>query len=384
MKLFKRWRRWLAAVVAVIATALCFFWLTSDKGAAVIPVKWTPQPDSFPLGAVLQGGSVEMSLGLFSDIRPKTAPAWSSRLPQPIRRLFLGTLEHLRAGSSKRKWRIQVEAPAFLHVDRSEIDYHSSHGVFPTVTLRLATDRPGTFAGQLSIRLLGDGHGTNIVSIPVAAKVLAQPPRWTVLATETPFERYATGNGRDYEPLTAVTTRLAERGVRIDFLHDLPKSLNGWNVILLGGSTLTDLQAGSVDRLQEFVAKGGRLIVAADAFFVGTAPKANDLLNRHGLHMASKDAGRQMQTSRITPDPLTAGVSELSFFRPARVWATDSQRAKVLATMKDDEEFGFIAVSRSSGRGDVVLLAQSLWWSWAKADSEGNDNARMFENLLAP
>jgi len=65
------------------------------------------------------------------------------------------------------------------------------------------------------------------------------------------------------------------------------------------------------------------------------------------------------------------------------VWSTDSSQAKLLATTKADDQCGFIAVSRAAGRGDVIVLAQSLWWSWVRPDSAKNEQARMFENLLA-
>jgi len=66
------------------------------------------------------------------------------------------------------------------------------------------------------------------------------------------------------------------------------------------------------------------------------------------------------------------------------VWATDARQAKVLATTKEDEQCGFIAVSRESGRGDVILLAQSLWWNWVRPKPGEGENAKMLENLLAP
>lgn len=132
------------------------------------------------------------------------------------------------------------------------------------------------------------------------------------------------------------------------------------------------------------MSKGGRLIVVADAFFGGTAPKANELVERHGLRIDTNDAGNLMLTSKITPDLLTQGVSKLSFYRPARVWAADPKQARLLAVMAEDEAGGFIAVSRAAGRGNVVLLAQSLWWNWIRSEGSEGDNARMLENLLSP
>ena len=340
MKTRNRSLGWLGGVIVVV-TVILFFWWPTWKNSVLLPVRWKPQPNSFPLGTVLQGSSLQMSLGLISDVRPPQPPSWVSRLPQPMRRWVNDALEHHRAGASKRTWQIKVEAPDFLRVDKAEIDYHSVHGSFPTVNLHLAADRLGSHDAPLTIRLSGAGYDTHTLLIPVNI-IIAKPSRWAVLVTETPFERYSTGNGSDYESLAAITSRLAEQGVRIDFRDNLPKLLDGWNVILLGGGTLAQLEKDYIDRLQLFVARGGRLIVSADAFFGGQAAKANDLLNRYGLRIDSKDAGQKMQASQIAPDALTADVSALSFWRPACVWTTDSKQARVLAGMKEDEQCGFI------------------------------------------
>jgi hypothetical protein len=378
-----RWLLGLAGLV-VVAALILLFSAPPHKDSGRLPVKWKAQPDSFPLGTVLQGSTVEMSLGCFGDIRPAAPPAWFARLPTPVRPWASSALDRYRAAAVKSTWRIQVDAPDFLRVDRARIDYHPIHGAFPTVNLHLVADRPGSHDAPLTIRLIGRGYGATTLRIPVRVNVLAKPSRWAVLMTETPFSRYSTEAGVAFEPLAGVTSRLAERGARVDFRYSLPKSLDAWNVILLGEVTLCRLDRNTQERLHRFVARGGRLIVCADAFFVGTVPKANDLLQRYGLRIDSKDAGHNIRASRIAPDALTAGVSELGFFRPAAVWATDPRQAKVLAAMNDDEGPGFIVVSRGAGRGDVILLAQSLWWNWLKPERGGGDTARMLENLLAP
>jgi hypothetical protein len=383
MKTRKRWLRWLVAVIFVVA-AIFFFCLSRVEDSAPLPVKWTPHPDFIPLGTVLQGSTVQLSLRLTSDIRPPPPPAWISRLPKVIKPWVVGLVDRFRAGASKRRLRIKAEAPDYLRVDVAEIDYHQFHGLTPSVNLHVATDQPGRHDGSLTIRLAGHGYATNTTVIPIRVNVLAKPSHWNVLATATPFQRYSTDDGRVFEPLTEISTRLAEQGVRIDFCDHLPKSLDTWNVILLGDTTLFYLDAKITGRLQRFVARGGRLIVSADAFMVGTVPKANDLVSRYGLRIDNKDAGSGMQATQIVSDPLTAGVTELGFWRPACVSVTDSKQAKLLAAMKEDEQCGFIAVSRAAGRGEVILLTQSLWWTWVKPHSGKGDNAKMFENLLVP
>jgi hypothetical protein len=376
---------WLLGLVAVAVIVLLLFWLSTRAEPPLVPVTWKSHPDFFPLGTLLQGSTVEMSVGLRNDLKPDPPPAWIGRLPQPLRRWSATAMSRQRAVASRHAWKIKVEAPDFLRVDQAEIDYDPFRGSFPTVHLRLMTDRPGNFDAPLTIRLVGRGHGTNVVLIPVTARVLAQPSRYSVLVTETPFERYATGDGRVFEPLATVITRLAERGVRVDFRFRLPPSFEGWNAILVGGTSLVELDAAAMERLRQFVARGGRLIVSADAFYVGTPDKANELLKPYGLSIDTKDAGQRMEVPNIAPDALTTGVAALSFWRSAAIWIADSSQAKVLAPRNEGDASGFIVVSRAPDRGDVILLAQSLWWNWVNpTPGVAHDNARMLENLLAP
>ncbi len=102
------------------------------------------------------------------------------------------------------------------------------------------------------------------------------------------------------------------------------------------------------------------------------------------MRIDTNDAGRLMVTSRIATDPLTRNVSKLSFFRPARVSVIDSKQVRFLASMVEDETCGLIASSKAAGRGEVVLLAQSLWWNWLRFEGSEPDNAVMLENLLSP
>ncbi len=371
------------AALLVLAGLVFLFW-PEARTTALRPVNWRAQPDLIPLGTVLQGSRVEMSVGFISDIKPAGPPSWVAQLPQWLRQWSVTGIRHLRAMQTKHAWRIEVEAPDYLQVDRAWVEYHQVHGAFPTVNLNLPSDQPGNHDGKVTVRLARRGYVTTTMTIPVRVNVLAKPSRWHVLLTDTPFERYATGDGRIFEPLAGINTRLAEQGVRLDFLHDLPKSLDGWNAILVGGTTLVRLDAARVTRLQQFVARGGRLIVCADAFFWGSHSKANDLVNPYGLRLADQDAAPGIPSSRILSDPFTTGVTNLTFRRPVCVSLVDPRQAKFLATMTEDEQCGFIAVSRAAGRGEVIVLAQSLWWNWVRSELGDGDNAKLLENLLAP
>lgn len=346
---------------------------------------------------MIQGSTVELSVGLSSDLPARLRPGWTSHLADRWRDLVNRKIYQWRATTAVRDWQMQVNAPEFLRLDRSEVTYQPWRGPFPSVALHLVTDQTGDYGGDLTVTLARRGYQTNTVLIPVRARVVAGPPRWSVLLTSTPFERYATGNGRELEPLTGLTSRLADRGVRVDFRDDVPKSLDGWNVVLVsdsalrtgeirvGGGVHPGLEKDGMKRLHQFVARGGRLVVVASTIHERTVQVANVLLDPYGLGLGTREAGGvNLVATEIAADPLTEGVAGLTFSGTSFVAATDAAQAKLLAAGKEDSEIGFIAVSRAPDRGEVVVISQSLWWHWVTGESGEGDNAKMFENLLAP
>ena len=379
-------RRWILLVVPVVIALLMIAWLLLPSGT-VPPnksVAWKIQPDQFPLGTVLQGSRVEMSLGVFSGLSPAPMPGFITRLPPPIRKLCEWGVESFRTFRARSQWRMNVRAPDFVKVDKAGIQFHSSQGPFAFVSVTLNADQPGRYNGNLVLHLKSPGYvATNIV-VPVNATVLAAHvlPIRKVLVTETPFECYATGNGRDFEPLANLVSRLATKGVRVDFCRQLPSSLSGYSTILVGGNTLAGSNPVRAAQLKKFVSGGGRLILAADAFFVPTTPKANELLSSYGLEIINKDAGLRMTNVAVLADSLTSQVKQLDFWRPAPIKVTDSSQAKLLVT-SEDSEGGFVAVSRSANRGEVIVLTESLWWNWIRSDPTKVENSLLLENLFS-
>ena len=72
----------------------------------------------------------------------------------------------------------------------------------------------------------------------------------------------------------------------------------------------------------------------------------------------------------------------MDFFRPSQIDVTDPAQGKLLVKAEDGHG-GYLAVSRKPSRGEVIVLAQSLWWSWIRSDPAKADNLRLLENLLA-
>ena len=371
-------------LAGLVMLALAWLLFTPASIPSTKTVAWSIQPDQFPIGTVLQGSRIEMSLGVFSGLNPSPIPGFITKLPSSIRRPCQWGVETFRSLKARNQWRLKVEAPDFLQVDEANIQVHSSQGPFAFVTMSLKADRPGRFNGNLVLRLSSAAYAATNIVVPVSATVEAVPvlPARRVLITETPYECYSTGKGSDFEPLSNLTSRLSQHGVNIDFRQHLPRLLSGYSAILLGGSELAKLNSAQVVQVKKFVSGGGRLVVAADAFFVPTTPKANELLTSYGLEIIDRDAGKGVTNSAVIADLFTSGVKRLEFWRPAPIKVTDPAQAKLLV-VNEDGVGGFVAVSRLPNRGEVIVVTQSLWWNWIRSNPTNADNCLLLENLLS-
>jgi hypothetical protein len=162
--------------LAIFATLALVLWvLTSTSTPPTKTAAWRIQPDQFPLGTVLQGSQVEMSLGVFSGLRPSPVPSFITRLPSPIRKPCEWGIERFRDLRAKSGWRLKVAAPDFLKVDESDIQFHSSQGPFAFVSMSLKTDRPGSWNGDLVLHLSSATYAPTNVVVPVSVTVIAAP-----------------------------------------------------------------------------------------------------------------------------------------------------------------------------------------------------------------
>ena len=89
-----------------------------------------------------------------------------------------------------------------------------------------------------------------------------------------------------------------------------------------------------------------------------------------------------MTNAQVVANLLTGGAKQLDFHRPSLIVVTDPSQGELLVRSGDDPG-GFVAVSRQAGRGEVIVLTQSLWWSWIRSDPAKVDNLPLLENLLA-
>lgn len=304
------------------------------------------QPSHFALGKVRAGATVEVSARVYGNTATVSGVAVKATPP-----VFLA-LERLEiVGPERAQGRGACDA--FFKVDTSKI---------------------GKFAGVVRFEF-----GERIAELPVSVEVVERPPGYpNVLFVTTPFDRFSTSDGSDFAPLVELVSGLK---ISANYCHKLPEDITRFHVILLAADELCRLSEWDSTRLHTFVATGGRLIIAANAFFSTTVPKANELLKDYGLEIDNRDATRDLVVLEVANDPLTEGVQRLAFFRPSLVRVTDDAKAKILVPVIGG---GFAAVSRNRSKGEVIVLTQSLWWSWIASGDGNHDNARLLKNLLVP
>jgi hypothetical protein len=327
-----------------------------------------PGPDRLPLGTVHVGATVEASLVVYEKTDdPKKVP-------------------------------LTVEAPSFVTVvDKSVIDREISDGndwvkgVGGIVTLRIDTRKAGVFEGEVKVKL---GSVTARVPVSVVVKP-SEPSAVKLLVVESPFTAFSTSDARDFKSWTDLS---AEARWDVSYLtvakgkpvfRDL--DLARFDVILLAPDGLLEARAADVTRVRAFVEGGGRLVVAASRFFVGSVEAANKVLEGYGLKMLDEEAphGQNeaiLDRKGLGPEIIQAGIRSARFYRASPVVLTDARRARVLvkAERVGGPEDGFVAAAKA-GRGEVVVLGQALWWSWMSADqARGTDNARLLRLLLTP
>src|SRR5437588_2959446 len=127
--------RLVTGITCAILAVLVLLWLLFAHASAPArtAITWKMQPDRFPLGSVLQGSRVEMSLGLLSGVKPKPMPAFVTALSPPLRKGAEWGVEKFRDAAVKMGLRVRVDAPAFVEVERTQVTIHPSQGPFVVV-----------------------------------------------------------------------------------------------------------------------------------------------------------------------------------------------------------------------------------------------------------
>jgi len=230
--------------------------------------------------------------------------------------------------------------------------------------------------------------------VPVTASILEQEAGLSrALIVETPFRRHSTSDASIFDPWLELvkSAKLDVHYLEIDRTLPLLRNLDlsNFDVVLLGGGALPFARERDFEKLKTFVHSGGRVIMTANHFMMGSVAKVNELVVPFGLRMTDtepapkrNDPAIEIEAADIAKHDLTAGVGTLKFHRPSPVAVEDEQRGTILVAAPPYPDAGFVAVAQVD-RGQVVVVGVSLWWNWISSQKEsGADNARLLQNLL--
>jgi hypothetical protein len=373
-------------VLGVLGLVIFGLWL----GNRLIWNQEDAAPDQLDLGTVYVGSTVHFSAKFLASSRKHPFDRAFDWLLQVLPQAWQSSLSTLHPKNFRKTAPAvdlatltpEVQSPSFVHVREINPEQRKEwYEGKPFVVLELVLDttKPGAYAGEVKVSL-----DRRRASLPVRVVVKERDeslPR--LLIASTPYQAYSTENGSHFDATRQVISSLP---LDADYLDQLPERLEAYRVVLLADSTLVRLASEDMVRLHSFVDNGGRLIFACNAFMAGSVSKANQVLTNYGLHLVDQDystVGQAVVVTNLPADLLTRGVRMLQFHRPSLIHIAEGSPAKVVV-LADDGRDGFVAVSRPVGGGEVIVLAQSLWWYWVHQYQTNSDNSRLLGNILNP
>ncbi|MDB5353072.1 MAG: sigW 8 [Planctomycetota bacterium] len=300
---------------------------------------------------------------------------------------------------------VKVTPPRFLKVRGLRIRERTRGGKkvrLVEVGLAVDTSRTGEFSGKVSVE-----YGDQRIDLPVFAEVLPNEAKLTKVLVIMPgfgqvsdpeyyrpwFELVKSANldvsylDPSNEGLPGEVTGVDQEGLPV-----VPEWLKRYDVVLLADGGPVYINGLPVRILQSYVRSGGRLVVGASSFMLGSVPNTNAILKRFGLEMTDEDVIRgraagdknwatfMVEGKPGQEDPLMKGVNSVAIRRGTPVRVTKGGKGEILLRDPKDESQGFAAVSRDGG--EVVVLGPALLFQWLGEKEDGADNAIFLRNLL--
>ncbi len=347
----------------------------------------TPRPFRTNLVAgILAGGILALAMGGSSIAKDELQP---DRLNFGVVHLGARVQGSVRAFVDPKEIaasKVKVVAPDFVTVDSVNQGVQEYGGArnargYCDIAITVDTRNVGKFSMPMVMSL-----GEHRIEVPVSAEVRPRnKAQARVLVVDTPFQRFSTNDASLFDPWL----KLVERGgfdVEYREIRLADSALKGidlaqFDSILLGELGIIRLDSDDIAALRRYAENGGRVILTANHFFMGTVPKANKVLLQYGLEIQDTEnpvqGAIEVRAPHIIPCPLTDGVTLLSFHRPSPAVVIDQDRTMVLVGSPNKADEHYVAIALA-GKGQIVSLGVSLWWSWVgKAD-----NAILLENLL--
>jgi hypothetical protein len=303
-----------------------------------------------------------------------------------------GSVRILARGNDTTGIAVRVQPPPFVRVTqtRTGTQTYGTAGTFVycDVLISVNTSVAGEFDGRMTVEV-----GDQKVDVPVGAHVFEQEPGLTrILIVGTPFHRFSTSHAATFDPWLEIvrSSKLDVHYMEIDRAQAVLQTiedLSNFDVVLLSGEGIYSARPTDFAQLKPFINSGGRVIVTANAFMLGTVDKANEFVVPYDLKMTDTEPSGgnsliELEETEIPKHALTEGVRTLKFFRPSPVAVENFKSGKVLVQTQTDPQVGYVALA-NHGKGEIIALGISLWWNWIASPQEtGADNARLLKNLL--
>lgn len=288
-----------------------------------------------------------------------------------------------------------IEAPSFVRIVRQKVEVSDE---LTRVTLRIAFDTSRTGHFQGNIRFRGGLYASDIgVDFTVVAPRPGQP---RVLILDTPWTHYGVEDSSMLQPWLDI---VRASGVVADYRwlreadhYEPMPDLSEYQAVLLSGDSLYSLSVAEGDELRKFASEGGRLLVFANRFYVGSVQAANRLLAPAGIRFVDREAKHAAPTNappeeaytfrigstNLTKHPLTEGVTNLHAYRasPILLQSTNALPLALLPGLTN----ACLAATAPIGKGDAVAVGLTIWWGWPiEPGAQGTDTARFLSNLLS-
>ena len=252
------------------------------------------------------------------------------------------------------------------------------------LALAIATDQLGKHETSIELSL-----GERKASIPVIWTVApAVPNSSRILVASTPFRGDSSMLPEDFASWRDL---IVEAQLDVDYRHRRKgastfstESLARVDIVLVGEECLLHITNSEVARLQGFICGGGRIVVFADAFFVGTAAAANRICEPFGIEVINREPPIGEPHAAFDGDlarhALNVGVKRIVVGRPSPTKITNPELATALVTLPTfGSEYPFASIATTKSGGEIIAVGNSLWWNWiAKAPG----NKRLLRNLL--
>ena len=287
-----------------------------------------------------------------------------------------------------------IDLPPFLRLIR-QTAAAEDQGIRFAVRFALDTSRTGTFRGPIRFR-----SGLVVSEIPVEAVVIAEDPsKPRVLILDTPWTPVGFDDGALIRPWLDV---VRQSGANVDYrwlrevgnYEPLPP-LARHDTVLVSGDSLSSFSTAEIEQLLGFARDGGRLLVFANRFFVGSVQAANRLTSTTGMRWRDVEPTRPIgpdtppmerwtfhcEGTDVLLHPLTEGIRSVHAVRPSPIQISGTN-ALPLVKLTGQTNAALAAIS-PLGKGDIVGVGLTLWAAWPlEEQARKADSARFLANLL--